>query len=272
MSLRDSFELEKCLDDWEGVSRRCDLRAKDDRLPDVRTRISRYLREQYVAKTVLREALQRSMSEHNLHIRLEARLPQTERIRKMAFGEALCLLLTREKAGFWAPLDKLGGSSYPESTTPGIDVLAFCLVDDEGSDQTDSLYVFEVKTTSDRKYVHRSIVDPKRGILTFFNTKLACREMIQDEVNLVLRTVEKQHEHRHLIPLVLAFYAMPLEERRQREHYCPMFVLDAELEVEDHLLLLRDIKHPIHQKWLQLARITELNAVVTSTLLEAANL
>ena len=203
------------------------------------------------------------MSEHNLRIRLEARLPQTERIRKMAFGEALCLLLTREKDAFWAPLDKLGKNSNPEATTPGIDVLAFRFVDDEGSGETDSLYVFEVKTTSDRKYVKRSIVDPEYGILTFFNTKLACREMIQNEVDLVLRTVEKQHQHQNLIPRVFSFYAMPLDQRKQREYYCPVFVLDSGVEVEDYLLLLRDIKHPIHQKWLQLVRIPKLNAVVT---------
>lgn len=230
MPFHEWFALEESRENWEGVCRRCDRRAKDNHLGDLQDRLSGYLRERYVSKTLLHAALQRSMDEHSLDIRLELRLPRTERIRKMAFGEALCLLFVREKDGFWAPLDKLGKDNPdPEATTPGIDVLAFYFADNEDPEQLDCLYVFEVKTTSHRSYVKRSIIDPKKGILTFFNEKLALRNMVQNEVNLVLKTIERRDEKQYLILRVLAFYGMPLEQRKQHEHYCPMFVLDAGL-------------------------------------------
>ena len=199
MSLHEWFALEKLLENWEGVCRRSDRRAKDNYLGDIRGRLSDYLRRRYISKTVLHAALQRSMDEHVLDVRLEPRLPQKEHIRKMAFGEALCLLFFREIDGFWAPLDKLGGDNpNPEATTPGIDILAFHFADNEDSDQSDCLYILEVKTTSHRPYVKRSIIDAKKGILTFFNRKLAFRNMVQDEVNLVLKMIERQDEQQHL--------------------------------------------------------------------------
>jgi len=270
MSFHDWFKSENSADDWQGACRRSDLLARDNCLEDLQSKLSGYLRECYVSKTVLLTALQHSMDEHDLHISLKPQLPETERVRKMAFGEALCLLFAREKDGFWAPLDKLGDSSNPEATTLGIDVLAFCLPDREDSADSDCLYVFEVKTTSSRRYVKQSITDPKWGMLTFFNEKLVCREMIQNEVNLVLKTIEGRDEQRHLIPRVFAFYGMPLHQRKQREHYCPTFVLDSELEVDDHLLLLRGIKHPVAQKWLHVMRIRKLNVVVAATFEKAA--
>jgi hypothetical protein len=207
MSFHDWFDLENSFDNWEGACCRSDLRARDDCLMDIQSRLSSYLRECYVSETVLHAALRRSMDEHDLDIRIEPHLPKTERIRKMAFGEALCLLFFREKDGFWAPLDKLGGGSpNPAATTSGIDILAFYFADDEDADQSDRLYIFEVKTTSDRAYVKRSIVDPKNGMSTFFNERLVHSEMIRDEINLVLKMIEKQDGQRHLIPRVLTFY------------------------------------------------------------------
>jgi hypothetical protein len=270
MSFHDWFDLENSFDNWEGACCRSDLRARDDCLMDIQSRLSSYLRECYVSETVLHAALRRSMDEHDLDIRIEPHLPKTERIRKMAFGEALCLLFFREKDGFWAPLDKLGGGSpNPEATTSGIDILAFYFADEDAG-QSDRLYIFEVKTTSDRAYVKRSIVDPKDGMSTFFNEKLVLRDMIQHEINFVLQTIEKQDGQRHLVPRVLKFYNMPLERRKQHEYYCPTFVLDAGLEVDGHLLLLRNIKHPVHQKWLHVMRICQLDTVVAATFNEAA--
>ena len=270
MAFCEWFVLENYVDNWKEVCRRSDLHAHNNHLADIQSRLSGYLRERYISRTLLRTALERSMTEHNLDIQFEFHLPQTEHIRKMAFGEALCLLFFREKDRFWLPLDKLGVSSNPEAITPGIDVLAFYFPHDRDSNQTDCLYLFEVKTTSNRAYVRQSIMKPKTGMLTLFNEKLVHRGMIQDEINLVLKTIEERNEQSSVIPRVLAFIGIPLEQRKEREYYCPMFVLDADLEVDDHLSLLRDIKHPVQRKWLHVVRIRELNSIVAATFREAA--
>jgi hypothetical protein len=273
MSLREWFTIERLSDDWEGICRRCDRRAQDDHREDIGERLSLYLLECYVSRPVLQAALQRSINEHSLGIRLAPRLPKKEHIRKMAFGEALCLLLFREEDGFWAPLDKLGeGNPSPEGITPGIDVLAFHLSDSEGSYSIEHLYVFEVKTTSDRTYVKTSIAHPKKGMLTFFNEKLALRNMVQDEINLILKKIGGEDGQQHFAQSLLMFYNMPLQERKQREHYCPMFVLDADLGVEDHLRLLQEIKHPAPLKWLHVMRFAELDEMVADTFQGATTL
>jgi len=228
-----------------------------------------YLRQCYVSRTVLHAALERSITEHSLDIRLDKHLPKAKRIRNMAFGEALTVLLFRE-ADLWVPLNKLGLDPNPESTTKGIDVLAFRFADGTNG-RLDRMYVFEVKTTRYRYYVKRSIIE-EGGIVELFNSKLLERGMVNDEINCILKQVEMQDGQSPHISSLLALYETPLRDRKQQERYCTLFVLDSRLDVEDHLSLLKQIEHPCKHKLLYLVRVDDLSGVVSSTFYEAANL
>lgn len=232
--------------------------------------LGEYLRQCYVSRAVLHAALERSIVEHDLGIRLDTHLPKLKHIRNMAFGEALTLLYFRE-AGFWAPLDKLGLDPNPESTTKGIDILAFRFADSEDAEQPDCMYVFEVKTTGDRGYVKRSI-SKEGGIVELFNDKLIERGMINDEINWIIKEVEKQDGQSSYVSRLVALYETPLQQRKKHERYCPSFVLDSRLEVDDHLALLEQIDHPCTHKLLYLIRVDDLSNVISSTFDEAATL
>lgn len=269
MGLRDWLESDGSPANWQGICLRCNVRLKVSCADVFERHLGSYLRECYLSRTILHAALERSKLEHDLDICLDKHLPKTKRIRNMAFGEALTVLFFRE-VDLWVPLDKLGLDPNPESTTKGIDVLAFHFVDGSKS-RLDRMYVFEVKTTGSRGYVKRSIAK-KGGIVELFNSKLAEREMINDEINCILKELERKDEKSPFVSRLLELYEIPLQQRKQQERYCPLFVLDSQLQVEDHLSLLEQITHPCEHTVLYLIRVGGLTNVVDSTFGEAATL